>query len=191
MKAVLLDGSRHGDSSSQLVRPAIATELKAHGWSLQPFTLRELEIHHCWGCFGCWVQTPGRCLINDVARDIAAAVINSDLVIHLTPVTFGGYSSELKKALDRMICLVSPFFTKIGGEIHHKPRYERFPYLLGIGTVEQADEELKRIFTKLVHRNAINMHAPAYAADVICTADGPEAVQLRVRSLIRAVEVEQ
>ena len=86
-----------------------------------------MEIRPCIGCFGCWVQTPGECLIDDAARQIAPAIIGSDLVIYLTPVTFGGYSSELKKALDRCICLILPFFTKIDGEMHHKPRYDRYP----------------------------------------------------------------
>lgn len=188
MKAVLLDGSRQGESSAQTIRPIITAELAARDWSLTPFTLRELEIHHCQGCFGCWVQTPGQCLVDDAAREIAATVINSDLVIYLTPVTFGGYSSELKKALDRMICLVSPFFTRVEGEIHHKPRYERFPRLLGIGVTEQVERESEQIFKTLVRRNALNMHTPAHAAGVIHLEQEPEAIRAQVQALFQAVE---
>ena len=26
------------------------------------FTLREIKLAHCIGCFGCWVETPGLCV---------------------------------------------------------------------------------------------------------------------------------
>ncbi len=190
MNTVLLDGSRSGEPALQGVRRVVADELARRGWPLTPFTLRELEIHPCLGCFGCWVQTPGQCLRDDAARDIAAAIINSDLTIYLTPVTFGGYSSELKKALDRAICLVSPFFIKVQKEIHHRPRYEQYPRLLGIGVSERVDAESERIFRTLVGRNALNLHAPAHAAGVIHPEQGPEAIHAQVQALLQAVGVQ-
>lgn len=51
---------------------------------------------------------------------------------------------------------------KIEGEVHHKPRYERYPRLMGVGVLPQPDEESERIFTTLVSRNAINLHALAH-----------------------------
>ncbi|MHA2001037.1 MAG: hypothetical protein ACTSVU_02975 [Promethearchaeota archaeon] len=54
-------------------------------------------------------------------------------MIYFTPITFGGYSSTLKKALDRQICILSPYFRKVNGEIHHKKRYNKYPSLIGIG----------------------------------------------------------
>jgi multimeric flavodoxin WrbA len=45
--------------------------------------------------------TPGECVIKDAGCDVARDVSHSDLVILLTPMSFGGYSSELKKAVDR------------------------------------------------------------------------------------------
>ena len=158
MKAVILNGSEKGDAAIDGVHEIFVDELEGQGWEVEPLILHEMEIRHCVGCFGCWVQTPGVCVINDAGRDVAKAVIQSDLVVYLTPVTFGGYSSQLKKALDRSICLVTPFFTKVNGEIHHEPRYERYPRIMGVGVLPQADEESERIFTTLIGRNAINAH---------------------------------
>lgn len=189
MKAVILDGSLNGEPAASRVRGLVAGELEARGWDVQPFTLREMKIRPCIGCFGCWVQTPGECLMDDAAREIAPAIIGSDLVIYLTPVTFGGYSSELKKALDRNICLILPFFTKIDGEIHHKPRYDRYPRLLGLGLLPEADAESERIFKTLVGRNAINMHAPAHAAGVILGSLAAEETRAEIQALLEAVEV--
>lgn len=189
MKAVILDGSRKGDDGLTIARQALVAELHDRGWQVRPFVLHELEIGHCLGCFGCWVRTPGECLIDDVAREIAQEVITGQLLVYLTPVTFGGYSSELKKAVDRLICLVSPFFELIGGEIHHKKRYDRYPSLLGLGLVENGDGESGEIFARLIGRNALNFHVPAHAAGVLRRRQEAEEVQAAVRGLLQAVEV--
>lgn len=189
MKAVILDGSRAGDDGLVAARQALAAELHDVGWHVRPFVLRELDIHHCLGCFGCWVQTPGECIIDDVAQEIAQEAITGQLLVYLTPVTFGGYSSELKKAVDRLICLISPFFALVEGEVHHKKRYERYPSLVGLGTVEDGGEQSGQIFGKLVRRNALNLHAPAHAAGVIRRGQEGEELRAVVRGLLRAVEV--
>src|SRR5690606_3517069 len=109
--------------------------LVSRGEKVQTWTLRDEKVAYCLGCFECWTKSPGICRIDDAGRAIAASIIAGDLVVYLTPVTFGGYSSALKKAVDRSICLVSPFFTQIDGEVHHQPRYDRYPALLGIGVL--------------------------------------------------------
>jgi multimeric flavodoxin WrbA len=101
-----------------------------------------------------------------VARRIAEEYVKSDVVVLVTPISFGGYASQLKKAVDRMIGIVSPFFQIINGETHHKPRYDRYPALAAIGFLSEPDEEQSEIFRQLVARNATNLHAPAYLAEV-------------------------
>ena len=187
MKAVILDGSRTGDEGLAGARRALTAELEGLGWQVRIFSLRELEIHHCLGCFGCWVRTPGECVVDDGAREIAREVIGGQMLVYLTPVTFGGYSSELKKAVDRIICLILPFFTSVEGEIHHKKRYARYPRLAGLGLVEDGDEEGGQIFQRLVGRNAINFHAPAHAAAVVRRGQEAAQVQAVVRDLLQKV----
>jgi multimeric flavodoxin WrbA len=135
------------------------------------------------------VQTPGECLIDDRAREIARAYVGSDVVVFFTPVTFGGYSSELKKALDRIICVVSPFFARIDGEVHHEPRYRRYPRLLAVGVQPRPDRESEEIFTTLVARSAINMHAPKHAAAVFDPTHSGEFMEGNVRSLLAGLEL--
>ena len=105
-------------------------------------------------------QTPGLCRIDDDGREVTTAMLASDLVVYLSPITFGGYSSELKKAIDRSICLVSPFFTRIGGEIHHRARYDHYPSLLGVGVLPAPDLAQEQLFARLLVRNSLNLHAP-------------------------------
>ena len=195
MQAVVLNGSEKGDPALAGVHQIIVDELDRMEWKVESLILHELDIRHCAGCFGCWVQTPGICIIDDAGRDVARAIVQSDLAIYLTPVTFGGYSAQLKKALDRSICIIAPFFTQIAGETHHEPRYERYPRLMGVGVLPQADEEsertrdARRIFTTLVGRNALNMHAPAHVGGVVAGRQGADEIREEIRALFAAVGV--
>jgi multimeric flavodoxin WrbA len=162
--------------------------LQDSGWEVQEFLLPDIQIADCLGDFKCWTRYPGTCAIEDANRDIARAVVQSDLVIYLTPVTFGGYSSELKKAVDHLIQNISPFFTKVQGETHHEARYKRYPRFLALGLLPQADAEGEGIFKFLIHRNAINMYAPAYVSGFLYAHQGPEEVCQTVRGLLAAVQ---
>jgi len=74
------------------------------------------------------------------------------------------YSSELKKALDRVPCpVLLPFFAKIYGEIHHGKRYDKYPNLVAFGVLSNPDEESENTFATLVARNAINLHTTAFS----------------------------
>ena len=167
MKALVLNGVGKNTQHLDNIGETIMRELRSLQWKVESILLCDIEIAPCMGCFGCWVQTPGVCLIDDDAREVTRKMIESDLVVYFTPITFGGYSSELKKALDRSIGLISPFFTRINGEVHHRKRYAQAPKLLGVGIVHEPDEESERIFKTLIGRNAINMHNPAHAACVV------------------------
>ena len=155
MKTLILDGSTASDP--QAVR--VTNALKNHLPEAETIVLREQKIGNCAGDFFCWVRNPGMCNTNDDNRLIAAKIIQSDLVIYLTPVTFGGYSSELKRMVDHQIQNILPFFTSVKGEIHHQKRYSRYPNCLTIGWMADLDTRAEAIFRHLVHRNAINMYA--------------------------------
>jgi len=51
--------------------------------------LSNRTLGSCTGCFQCWLKTPGLCVIDDDGRLLAGKFIQSDLVVLLTPVTFG------------------------------------------------------------------------------------------------------
>lgn len=189
MKALILNGKLPGGQSIDRVHTLLLEELKPRGWDVEALILYRLDIHYCTGCFGCWVQSPGLCVIPDASQEIAKKFIQSDLVIILTPVTFGGYSSELKKALDRIICLVSPFFMKINEEVHHRPRYKRYPRLMGLGLLSQKDDEMGNIFSTLVERNAINFHAPAHASKVLYGTEDDKRHCEEIQELFNKLEV--
>ncbi len=186
-EAYVLDGARHGDEAAGAVVDALCAQLGEAGWHAEVARLRDLEIASCVGCFACWTKTPGRCVIDDGVGEITRRAIGSGLLVYATPVVFGGYASPLKHALDRMICLVSPLFRVVDGEVHHRPRYPRYPRLLGVGVAVGEDGDRDRLFETLVRRNAINLHARGWAGGVV-RADGPtDRRDARLDELIRAV----
>lgn len=165
MDIVVLDGKIEKTELSALIESELMAKLKEH--SLDWIYLSEKHIKPCMGCFGCWVKTPGICVISDDATEIIRKMVNCDLVVDLSPVTFGGYSSELKKMLDRSIPILLPYFKRVKGEIHHFQRYENVPANLMIGYQETSDPLSAECFLNLTRRNALNMQPPKWSSVVI------------------------
>jgi multimeric flavodoxin WrbA len=183
-KIVILDGTASGDKDLLPILDVLAQVLAADGARVETFPLREMKLAHCLGCFGCWVKTPGMCVEADAGREIAKAVIQSDLTVFFTPVTFGGYSPELKKMMDRFIQLISPFFQMDHGEVHHPPRYARRPRLMVVGVQRHPNPSEARIFKTLAGRNAINLHPPSYVAEVVLSTENVDALRGRFEALL-------
>jgi multimeric flavodoxin WrbA len=114
-------------------------------------------VRHCRGCFRCWVQTPGTCVIDDRGAGFAALMATHDEVVFLSRLVFGGLSPDVKAVLDRSIGFALPFFRKLNGETHHTMRFETSPgfrYLFyGPDITEQEQETARALATA----NALNL----------------------------------
>ena len=66
-------------------------------------------VERCLGCFGCWVQTPGRCAIQDRASALPQQMKRCDQWIIISPVLYGGYSLCVKAALERCLGYMLPY----------------------------------------------------------------------------------
>jgi multimeric flavodoxin WrbA len=189
--ALLLDGRRDDDPTLTRAHDALAGGLAAGGWAVDDWALRDDKIAWCAGCFKCWTQTPGVCAHHDDGRTVAERLTHSDLVVFLTPVTFGGYSSELKKALDHLIPILQPFMQKRRGETRHPQRYARRRDLLVVGTVPagQAEGPEAETFRRLVERNTLNMQPPRWAVGVLESGAGDWEVRVAVDGLLAEVGV--
>lgn len=167
MKAILLDASNVNDLLGQRTRELLENELHTLGWETTHIALDAQKIGNCAGDFFCWVRSPGMCNVNDDNREIAAEIVNSDLMIYLTEVTFGGYSSSLKRIVDHQIQNIMPFFASLAGETHHQKRYSAYPDFLAIGWTSQANERAGKVFRQLCTRNALNFYANNFASAII------------------------
>lgn len=163
MRATLIDAADSGDQNCRQAADALRRALGDSGFAVVEFHPADLPVAPCRGCFGCWLSTPGVCLQSDAAELMARQVMASDLWVLFSPLCFGGYGWRLKQVLDRMVGLVSPFF-EWGAPTRHRPRYGRYPAMLGVGWLPEPDSEQEALFARLVARNAYNLHAPASAA---------------------------
>ncbi len=161
----------------------MASALAARGAQVDVAILRMRDIAPCAGCFGCWTKTPGECVIDDGAREVVRSYVRSDIVVYATPVTFGGYSSVLKGMLDRLIPVLDPRFAVVGGEVHHRLRYRRYPRTIGLGTLPAPDPESEALFARLVRRNGLNVHQACEAA-VLAGAPDPESARAFANDLL-------
>lgn len=140
------------------------------------FTIRNMDIQYCCGCWGCWVKTPGKCIEKDDMPEILRSVINSDTTILLSNIKMGFTTSYTKKVTDKLLPLVHPYFAVVNGELHHMSRYDKYPKL-GLILVDKNIKAMKGIdiITDIYKRSALNLQT---SLDFTILSDGStEAVE--------------
>ena len=113
---------------------------------------------YCIGCFGCWLKTPGKCIIKDGFQDMGQRLSLVSEFILISKATFGSYSSAVKNVLDRSISYVLPFFEIRNGEMHHGERYHNDLTISALFYGDMSEEE-KQTAENLVKANAVNLNA--------------------------------
>jgi multimeric flavodoxin WrbA len=128
MKITILNGNPNGERASfDEYLNNLSEQLSSSGHEVNNLKLREMDLAYCIGCLECWVKTPGICKVDDDGRNVSKAYINSDFVLFASPVIMGFYSALLKMMTDKFVGHVHPYGVFVEGEVHHAPRYEKYP----------------------------------------------------------------
>lgn len=167
MKVTILDGGRADDPLAVRVLASLQARIPA----AEVFPMRELSMGNCVGHFECWTAHPGVCHTADDNRPVARAWATSDLVVVVSPLVFGGFSSVLKRGLDHLIQNLSSGMRSVHGETHHVQRYEHRPRIVAIGLAVRPDPEAEELFASLVRRMAVNFGAPEVGVRIVHPAD--------------------
>jgi len=191
MNAVIFHGGSQRDAGLERVHTQLRDAMQAQGWTVETKRLETMTIRPCTGCFGCWLRTPGECLQADDGREVPKAFAKNDVIVYLSPISFGGYSSLLKTAIDRIIPFASPLFKVVDGEIHHLKRYPNSPGYFAIGWQAQPDQEAADVFLQLVGRNIRNTRPPSHATLVLNATQAPDEQQVQIAQMVRKMEVKQ
>jgi len=128
-------------------------------------------VFPCMGCFGCWLTTPGECVIDDRGKGFAAMISRCDEFIVISRIVFGGCSPAVKAVIERGIGYISPFFRIVGGEMHHVLRYDAKLDLRYIFYGQDISEREKEIAERLVAANALNLGAEKFSVSFYPSID--------------------
>lgn len=157
MKAYILSDGEYATNQLETLDALVKRVLEKQGFAITEKRLQPMELDYCMGCFGCWIKTPGECVIRDSMTDINRGTMQSDVAIYLVPVVFGQYSANMKKALDRWIPNILPFFeVRKNGDTIHPARYEKNPRFIMIGYGEELTAEDRDLFEKITTKHREN-----------------------------------
>ncbi len=159
MKITIFNGSpadHGGDFNAYLERlSGILRSPDGGGHLVQELKLRELNIKPCVGCFGCWLKTPGLCIHNDDSAVTCKAMVDSAFIIYASPLVMGFTSSLLRRAAEKVIVNLLPYFSVIKGEVRHKWRYRGKAPAIGVlvdreeDTSEEDLEIIREIYQQI------------------------------------------
>lgn len=129
--------------------------IKSH-WK-QETILEGENLKYCRGCFGCWVKTPGQCVMKDGFGDIGKKIAHSDHLVIVSKCYYGGFSPEVKGIVDRSIAYVLPTFRTKNKKMYHKPRYKE-RITLSVLFYGEISEQEKKIAKEVVKANGQNFN---------------------------------
>ena len=117
------------------------------------------SIRNCIGCFGCWIKTPGKCVIHDGYEGTGIDMSKCAELILVSKCYYGSVSPFVKTVQDRAISYLHPDFVIRKGEMHHKRRYENVIHLSAHFYGDGITETDKKTAENLIHANADNYDA--------------------------------
>ena len=115
-------------------------------------------IHNCIGCFGCWLKTPGTCVLKDGYDRMGELLSQSEEVIIISKCIYGSYSPFVRNVLDRCLPYLLPYFALINGETHHRNRYEHTAALSVHFYGDSITAAERQTAAELVKANGINFY---------------------------------
>ncbi len=116
-------------------------------------------IHNCIGCFGCWIKTPGQCIIKDGYETMGSLLSKTKELIIISRMNYGGLSSFVKNVLDRSISYIHPYFQIRNKEMHHKRRYDNVIRIRVFFYGEEITQEEKDTANGYIEAVSVNLDA--------------------------------
>lgn len=129
MIVTVFNGSPRGRNSNshKIVKPFLEGAKEA-GAEVSEIFLIDRKIEYCRGCFACWTETPGQCVIKDDMNELINLFLESDFAGLATPVYGMLMTALLKNFTDRLLPLATPHLKRNNeGDFYHEGRFKNIP----------------------------------------------------------------
>ena len=99
MKIVVLKSSGNTHGSSNLLADAFIRGAKESGHTITEIDVYKANVKPCTGCVACGYE--GTCVQRDDMTSIRQSILDSDMIVFVTPLYYYGFSAQLKTVIDR------------------------------------------------------------------------------------------
>ena len=144
------------DDKKQSVGKRVYELIKAKGLEPEYISTTGLNIKPCYSCGACSTKTYAKCVLDDDMDPILRKLIRTERLILVTPVTWGSYSSDVKKILDRMAILGDSHYHVKKAELVKGMR-SNIKQMFAIGVKDNCNTEEIDAFATLLHENVAIM----------------------------------
>ena len=100
MKITVITGSARKNGTSNYMADEFIRGAQDSGHEVFRFDSARKDVKHCLGCNACGMGTKP-CIHKDDFVELKEHLLNSDVVVFVTPIYYFGMSSTLKKVIDR------------------------------------------------------------------------------------------
>lgn len=110
MKILMLLGSPRPEGTTAVLADAFRKGAEESGNHVEEISCAKLHIHPCIGCGNC--HRHGVCVWTDDMPKVEKKVLESDVLVYVTPVYYAGVTAQLKTVMDRFYSFNSKFREK-------------------------------------------------------------------------------
>ena len=106
MKITVITGSARKNGTSNYMADEFIRGAEESGHEVYRFDSARKDVKHCLGCNACGMGTK-LCIHKDDFVELREHLLNSDVIVFVTPMYYFGMSSTLKKVIDRFYSIDS------------------------------------------------------------------------------------
>ena len=135
MHILALNSSPRGkeESKTELVLSHFLEGARRAGATADTLYLRNYRIKNCLGCFGCWFETPGRCVQkDDMTGELYDRFLAADVAVLASPLYHYNLNARMKAFIERTLPMIKPEFIDNGAKTGHPLRVEHSPRIVAL-----------------------------------------------------------
>ena len=162
MKILAFNASpRKKQGTTDIILNSFLTAAEEAGATTKKHYVTDLDIRGCTGCFTCWTKTPGKCIHSDDMEWIIPEILESDIIVHATPIYNNNITHYLQRMNERQLPMALPWMTEKGETTRHPRRHQRGPQKTVLIAVAGFPDHQAFDNVKLLYPNAIQILLPS------------------------------